>query len=512
MQAIGIRIRQDADLVVAQAGKVFRAGIDTDGHGNVMHFLGGQNLAGIHFPGIEDLAAQGHHRLEFAIPRLFGGTTGGIPLHQKQFGAVGITAGTVGQLARQRRTGGDFLAGNLFGCPQPALCVIDKQLSQNLRHIGVLVQPQAEGVLDHTGNKRCGLAGGQALLGLAGELRLLHFERQHISTAFPDILRRQLDPPGHQITELAEFTHGFQQTGPQPVYVSTALGGGNQVHVAFHDRFAAFRQPLDRPVHRFLVAGEAAGERVQWHRLDIRQRRAQVIPQSILVAPLVLLAGFILQEGHRQPRAQHRFGAKVVAQTADREIGAVEVGRVRSELQPGTGVALAYGVDHRKFGGLVAVGEGHAVQLAVTLDGHLKVGRQCVDHRHPHPVQTAGTIVVALGELAACVQAGEDQLDTGQALFFVEIHRHAAAVILNTQGAVAVQHHIDPTGVAGKRFVNAVIDHFLRQVIGTAGVGVHTRAFTNRVQAAQDFNGVGVIVLLAHRKGQTPRICYKTGP
>ena len=146
------------------------------------------------------------------------------------------------------------------------------------------------------------------------------------------------------------------------------------------------------------------------------------------------------------------------------------------------------------------------MQLAIPLDGDFQMGRQRVDHRNADTVQAAGKVVVALGELATGVQAGEDQLDARQAFFFMKIHRHPAAIVLDTQRAITVQHHVDAFGMAGQCFIHTVVDHFLSQVIGPAGVCVHSRALAHRVQATQYFNSIGVILLLAHGQERTPRL------
>ncbi len=63
------------------------ARIDADGDADVVDFVGAQGLVGIHFPGVEDLAAQRHHRLEVAVARLLGRAAGGIAFDQEQLGA-----------------------------------------------------------------------------------------------------------------------------------------------------------------------------------------------------------------------------------------------------------------------------------------------------------------------------------------------------------------------------------------------------------------------------------------
>ena len=48
-------------------------------------------------------------------------------------------------------------------------------------------------------------------------------------------------------------------------------------------------------------------------------------------------------------------------------------------------------------------------------------------------MQTAGKLVVLIGELTARMQAAQDQFDRRNAFFRVNIHRHAASVINDFQ-------------------------------------------------------------------------------
>ena len=59
----------------------------------------------------------------------------------------------------------------------------------------------------------------------------------------------------------------------------------------------------------------------------------------------------------------------------------------------------------------------------------------------------------ALVELAAGVQAGEDDLDHRHLLFGVQANRDAAAVVLDADRAVGVQRHRDALALAGQGFV-----------------------------------------------------------
>jgi hypothetical protein len=189
-------------------------------------FLGSQYLCRIHLPGVEDLAPQGHDGLGLPVPGLFCRSARRVTFHQKQFAAHRVLADAVGQFAGQGRPGGDFFAHDLLSSPEPVAGAFDGHFRQALSGFGVVVQPQAEGVLDHTVDKGRALAGGEALLGLAGKLGIGHLGRQHIGAAVPDIVRGQLDAPGNQFAKLAEFANGGQQSGAESVDVGAALGVG----------------------------------------------------------------------------------------------------------------------------------------------------------------------------------------------------------------------------------------------------------------------------------------------
>ena len=153
MQSIGVRIGEDTDLVIAQGIGIFQGRVHTQGNGDIVDFLGTENLLGIHLPGIQDLAAQGHNCLVFPIAGLLGRTPCRVTLHKEDFTLLRFTTGTVGQLARQCRSLGNLFAHHLFTRPHTALGGSDTEISQLFRLFRVLVQPQTEGILNHTGDK-----------------------------------------------------------------------------------------------------------------------------------------------------------------------------------------------------------------------------------------------------------------------------------------------------------------------------------------------------------------------
>lgn len=357
----------------------------------------------------------------------------------------------------------------------------------------MLVEPQAEGVLHHARDERRRLAGRQALLGLPGELRLLHLHREDEGDPLPDVLGRQLDAARQQVAELAEFAHGVEQALAQAVHMGAALGRGNQVDVAFLHRLTALGQPQQGPAHRFLGTFEVAAEGFIGQARQLGDRVGQVGAQAVLEVPLDALAGVLVLEHHAQARAQHRLGLEHMLEAADRELRRIEILRIRPEMHAGTGIALADRADDFQVAVLEAVGEGHPVLVGVALDAYLDPGRERVHHRDADPVQAAGELVVLVRELAAGMQLGKDQLDARHALFRVDVHRHAAAVVDDFQRVVLVQDHLHALRVAGQGFVDAVVDDFLGQVVGAGGVGVHPRALAHRVEAGKDFDGVCVV-------------------
>ena len=115
-------------------------------------FTGEQFIAG-DFPAVQNFAPQRHDRLKGAVSGLFGRAASGITFDQKEFTAAGLAAGAVGQLAWEGRALSDFFTRHFFGLLESALGIADHQFSDLFGNVGMLVQPETEGILDHAGNK-----------------------------------------------------------------------------------------------------------------------------------------------------------------------------------------------------------------------------------------------------------------------------------------------------------------------------------------------------------------------
>jgi hypothetical protein len=160
--------------VIAQARQVCGARVNAERGRDVVHFLRREDVCGLDFPGVQDLAPQRHDRLERAVARLLGGPAGRVALDQEQLAALRLLQRAVGELARQRRPARDALAGDARGGLGALLRIADRELRDFFAGLRMLVEPERESILHHAGDERRGLARRKLFLGLARELRIRH--------------------------------------------------------------------------------------------------------------------------------------------------------------------------------------------------------------------------------------------------------------------------------------------------------------------------------------------------
>ena len=158
VQTIGVRIREDTDLAVAQLAQIVAVRIDTDRDRDIVDFLRGQHFIRRDLPGVQDLTLERHDRLIFTIPRLLGRPARRVPFHEEQFGTVEILRGTVCQLARQRRAAGQLFTHHFLRGTQTTLGAGNRHFSQHFCRLNVLVKPQGKRIFHHAGNERRALA------------------------------------------------------------------------------------------------------------------------------------------------------------------------------------------------------------------------------------------------------------------------------------------------------------------------------------------------------------------
>ena len=112
-------------------------------------------------------------------------------------------------------------------------------------------------------------------------------------------------------------------------------------------------------------------------------------------------------------------------------------------------------------------------------------------------MQPAGNLVGAAIELAAGVQRGEDHLGRRLALFVVNVHRHATAVVAHRDRFAGMDDHVDLIAVPAQGLVDGIVHQLLNHVVQTGAVvgvaDVHARPLAHGVQAAQHLDAPRVV-------------------
>ena len=130
------------------------------------------------------------------------------------------------------------------------------------------------------------------------------------------------------------------------------------------------------------------------------------------------------------------------------------------------------------------------VGLTIAADGQPQPLRERIDAGHAHAVQTARDLVAVLVELAAGVQYAHDDFGSGTARFVFVVHLdadgNAATIVGYRDRVVGVDGNEDVVAVAGKGFVNGVVDDFKDHVVQAGAVGgvadVHAGALAHGFQ------------------------------
>ena len=192
--------------------------------------------------------------------------------------------------------------------------------------------------------------------------------------------------------------------------------------------------------------------------------------------------------------------AQPLGQDLEAELGPLE--DLRVGLERHLGAASLRHADRRQLGRRIAAPVLLVVGLAVALDLQLQPLRQRVDHRDADAVQTARDLVARVVELPAGVQLGHDQLGRRSLLDRVLADRDAAAVVLDGDRAVEVDHHVDAIAEAGQRLVDRVVDDLVDHVVQAGAVigvaDVHPGTLANGLEALEDLD-VLFVVLVARR-------------
>ena len=94
--------------------------------------------------------------------------------------------------------------------------------------------------------------------------------------------------------------------------------------------------------------------------------------------------------------------------------------------------------------------------------------------------------------------------------FGVRVDGDAPAIISHRQPPLRVQRHVNPTGVAGHRFIHRIVERFGEQMVHRLVVGaanIHARSAAHRLQPLQHLDVLGGVVGLGARCRFVRRFC-----
>src|SRR6185437_4343034 len=248
MRAIHIGVGHDDDALVAQlllAVALSRAADQRQQE--VSDLLVLPQLVGARRSNIEDLAAQRQDRLRLAIARLLRRAAGAVALDEEDLGTAGRAAAAIGELAGEAELARRALAVEILLLPPPLALfgALDYPIEQHARRFGIARKPMVEMILERSLDEPCRFRRGEALLGLALELRLLDEKRQQDHRTGHHILGGDL--PGAAVAgELAIGLEAAGQPGAQPRLMRAPVGCRDGVAVEGLERFLVFG-PGNRP-------------------------------------------------------------------------------------------------------------------------------------------------------------------------------------------------------------------------------------------------------------------------
>ncbi len=215
------------------------------------------------------------------------------------------------------------------------------------------------------------------------------------------------------------------------------------------------------------------------------------LQQAVLVTELVGLIGPFVKDADHDARVEERQLLKPLVKCVVDELGLREdlrIGRER-DLRAGR-VALA---DLLHVVNDIAASELHRPNMSLATDFDFQPLTECVDGGNADSVQTTRSGFVAADsiEFSSGVNLREDDLERGLATLFGHASgRDASAVVDDGNTAVGIDLHRDRRRELVDRFVDAVIDDLVDQVMqATSGcvADVHGRPMAD---ALDPFEGL----------------------
>ena len=361
--------------------------------------------------------------------------------------------------------------------------------------LGALVQIGGEMAAQFLLHGRLHLAGDQLVLRLRGELRIRHLDRDHRRQPLPSVVAGggNLGLLG-QAFAFDVAVQGACQGGTKTSQMRAAVALRNVVGVG-EDLLLETIVPLHRHLDDDVVAAGLVEVEGAVQRRLVAVQIVHEGAQSALVHKALFLADALVLQLNGNASVQKRQLAELASQRVVLELDAGEGLRGRLEIAlRATRFGLA---DNRQRTVGFAVAIGLLVDVVVAAHGEPEDLRKGVDHRSADAVQPAGNLVGTAIELAAGVQRGEDDFRRRLALFVVNVHRHAAAVVAHRDRFARMDDHVDLVAVAAQGLVDGIVHQLLNHVVQTGAVvgiaDVHARSLAHGVQAAQHLDAPRVV-------------------
>ena len=113
-------------------------------------------------------------------------------------------------------------------------------------------------------------------------------------------------------------------------------------------------------------------------------------------------------------------------------------------------------------------------------------------------MQATGHLIGAFIELTSGMQHREHHFKSTFVLFFVHVHRYAAAVVDHGYGIIGIYSNFNMMGIARKSLVDRVVHHLIDKMVQTLGGNVayvHRRTLADGFQPFKHLDITGAIFL-----------------
>ena len=121
-----------------------------------------------------------------------------------------------------------------------------------------------------------------------------------------------------------------------------------------------------------------------------------------------------------------------------------------------------------------------------------------INDGHADAVQTTRDLIPLAAELAASMENRQNDLNRRNLLLRMHVYRDTAAVVGYRDRVIGMNPYLDRVAIAGKRFVDGVVDNLVHQMMQAARArraDIHTRPLAHRFETFEDLNVRTIVVI-----------------